>query len=61
MIDQQDLMDSKGADKVTPELKKFLNETRLKLKSSERRKFMAKVVRLWGRGLCRYDKLIQGR
>ena len=50
MIDHQDLLDSKGIDKFTPELKKLLNETRSKLNGSERRKFMAKVVRLLGRG-----------
>ena len=50
MIDQHDLLDSKGIDKLTPELKKLLNETRSKLNGSERRKFMAKVVRLLGRG-----------
>ena len=50
MIDQHDLLDSKGIDKRTPELKKLLNETRSKLNGSERRKFMAKVVRLSGRG-----------
>jgi hypothetical protein len=50
MIDQHDLLDSKGIDKLTPELKKLLNETRSKLNGCERRKFMAKVVRLLGRG-----------
>jgi hypothetical protein len=50
MIDQHDLLDSKGIDKLTPELKTLLNETRSKLNGSERRKFMAKVVRLLGRG-----------
>ena len=50
MIDQHDLLDSKGIDKLTPELKKLLNETRSKLNGYERRKFMAKFVRLLGRG-----------
>jgi len=50
MIDHQKLLDSKGIDTLTPELKKFLNETRSKLKGCERRKFMAKVVLLVGRG-----------
>ena len=50
MIDHQKLIDSKGIDNLTPELKKFLNETRSKLKGFERRKFMAKVVLLMGRG-----------
>jgi hypothetical protein len=50
MIDHQKLVDSKGIDSLTPELKKFINETRSKLKGCERRKFMAKVVLLMGRG-----------
>ena len=50
MIDQQEFLLSKGIDNLTPELKDLLNETRSKLKGSERRKFMAKVVRLMGKG-----------
>jgi hypothetical protein len=50
MIDQQRLFQSEGIEKLTAELKKFLNETRSKLKSCERRKFMAKVVLFMGRG-----------
>jgi len=50
MIDQQKLLDSKGIDNLTPEVKKILNETRSKLKGCERRKFMANVVLLMGRG-----------
>jgi hypothetical protein len=50
MIDQQAFAESKPIDNLTPELKEFLNETRSKLKGSERRKFMAKVVRLMGKG-----------
>jgi len=50
MIDHQELLDSQGIDKINPELKTFLNETRSNLKSSERRKFMAKVVLLMGKG-----------
>ena len=50
MIDHQRLFESEGIDKLTAELKKFLNETRSKLKSCERRKFMAKVVLFMGRG-----------
>jgi len=50
MLDHQKLLDLKSIDKLTPELKNFLNETRSKLKSCERRKFMANVARLMGRG-----------
>ncbi len=50
MIDQQDLLDLKSIDNLTPELKEFFNETLSKLKGNERRKFMAKVVRLLGKG-----------
>ena len=50
MIDHRDLLDSKSINNLTPELNTFLDETRSKLKGSERRKFMAKVVRLMGRG-----------
>ena len=50
MIDHRQLLDSKNIDNLTPELKTFLNETRSKLKGCERRKFMANVVRLMGRG-----------
>jgi hypothetical protein len=50
MIDHQKLLDAQAIDKLTPELKKFLNETRSNLKGSQRRKFMAKVVLLLGKG-----------
>ncbi len=50
MIDHQKLLDLKNTDRLTPELKNFINETRSKLKGCERRKFMAKVVRLMGKG-----------
>ena len=50
MIDHQDLLESKGIDNLTPELKELLNEARSKLKGSERRKFMAKVVLHLGKG-----------
>ena len=50
MIDHRNLLDSKSIEDLTPELKKFINETRSKLKGCERRKFMARVVRLMGRG-----------
>ncbi len=50
MIDHQKLLDSQAINKLTPELKNFLNETRSNLKGSKRRKFMAKVVLLLGKG-----------
>lgn len=50
MIDHQELLETAGIDNLTVELKKFLNETRSSLKGCERRKFMAKVVLLMGRG-----------
>jgi len=50
MIDHQKLLDLKSTDPLTPEFKNFINETRSKLKGCERRKFMAKVVRLMGKG-----------
>jgi hypothetical protein len=50
MIDHKKLLKSAGIDNLTAELKKFLNETRSRLKGCERRKFMAKVVLLMGRG-----------
>ena len=42
MIDHQKLLDSKAINKLTPELKKFLNETRSNLKGSQRRKVYSK-------------------
>jgi hypothetical protein len=50
MIDHQELLDSQSIKKLTPALKQFINETRSKLKDSERRKFMGKVVLLMGKG-----------
>jgi hypothetical protein len=50
MTEKQNLLDDKKISKLTPETKAFLNGTRSKLKGSERRKFMAKVVRLLGKG-----------
>ena len=50
MIDHQKLLNLKSTDRLTPELKNLINETRSKLKGCERRKFMAKVVRLMGKG-----------
>ena len=49
MVDHPNLFDFESINNLTVELKTFLNETRSKLKGSERRKFMAKVVRLLGR------------
>lgn len=50
MIDHRNLFKSESIKNLTPEMKTFLNETRSKLKGCERRKFMANVVRLMGRG-----------
>jgi hypothetical protein len=50
MFDHVKMLIPKAIDELTPELKKFLNETRSKLKGSERREFMANVVLLLGRG-----------
>ena len=50
MIDPLANLDSIDSLKLTPEMKSFLNETRSKLKGCERRKFMAKVVQLMGKG-----------
>jgi hypothetical protein len=50
MLDHEKMLIPEAIDKLTPELKKFLNETRSKLKGSERREFMANVVLLLGRG-----------
>ena len=55
MIDCPDLLDLdlnlKETNTLSPEMKSFLNEIRSNLKGSERRKFMAKVVRLMGKGI----------
>lgn len=50
MIDYPDLLNLEKIDKLSSEMKLFLNETRSNLKGSERRKFMAKVVLLMGKG-----------
>lgn len=50
MIDHRKLLESKSIENLTPELKKFINDTRSKLKGCERRKYMAHVVRLMGKG-----------
>lgn len=50
MIDYPDFLNLQKIDRLSPEMKLFLNETRSNLKGSERRTFMAKVVRLMGKG-----------
>jgi hypothetical protein len=50
MIDYSDFLNLEKINKLSPETKSFLNKTRSNLKGSERRKFMAKVVRLMGKG-----------
>jgi hypothetical protein len=50
MLDHEKLLIPEAIDELTSELKKFFNETRSKLKGSERREFMANVVLLLGRG-----------
>ena len=50
MHDHEKVLSPKAIDEITPALRKFLNETRSKLKGSERREFMANVVLLLGRG-----------
>lgn len=50
MFDHVKMEIPKVIDELTPELKKFFNETRSKLKGAERREFMANVVLLLGRG-----------
>ncbi len=51
MIDHRNLSDSESINNLTPpEMEIFLNETLSKLKGSERRKFMANVVCLMGKG-----------
>ena len=50
MRDHEKMSTPKAIGEITPELRKFLNETRSKLKGSERREFMANVVLLLGRG-----------
>jgi hypothetical protein len=54
MIDHRNLLNSENINNLTPEMQTFLNETRSKLKGSERRKFMANVVRLMGKGGQRF-------
>ena len=50
MRDHEKVLSPIAINEITPELRKFLNETRSKLKGSERREFMANVVLLLGRG-----------
>jgi len=50
MFDHVKMLIPKAIDELTPELKKFINETRSKLKGSQRREFMSNVVILLGRG-----------
>lgn len=50
MIDHQKLLDSQPINNLSPEFNKVLNETRSNLKGCKRRKFMAKIVLLLGKG-----------
>ena len=50
MVDQKKVDEIGAIGKITPELNKTLNETRNTLESSDRRMFMAKIVRLMGPG-----------
>ena len=50
MVDPLKMKDAIDTQQLTPEMKTFLNEIRSKLKGCERRKFMANVVQLMGKG-----------
>jgi hypothetical protein len=50
MSDHNAQIELPAIDELTPEIKKFLNETRDQLKGHERRQFMARVVKLLGFG-----------
>lgn len=50
MIDPEKNFDAIDRKPLSSEMKSFLNETRSKLKGCERRKFMASVVRVMGKG-----------
>jgi hypothetical protein len=50
MIDHSDMFTFEKINNLSSEVKRFFNQTRSNLKGSERRKFMAKVVRLMGKG-----------
>ena len=50
MADHKKVEEIGEIGEITPAMKKTLNETREALKSSERRMFMAKIVRLMERG-----------
>jgi len=50
MDDQKNATQHKSIGEITPELKTTLNETRAKLKGSDRRRFMAQIVLALGPG-----------
>jgi hypothetical protein len=50
MMIQDKIEKRKSILEITPELKEVLNETRSALKGSDRRKFMARIVKLLGPG-----------
>jgi DNA-binding protein Fis len=50
MADQEKGKEPIAIATITPELKKALNETRSKLKGSDRRRFMAQIVMALGPG-----------
>ena len=50
MDDQKNATQHKAIGEITPELKTTLNETRAKLKGSDRRRFMAQIVLALGPG-----------
>lgn len=50
MADQEKAKQPRTITTITPELKAVFNETRIKLKGSDRRRFMAQIVLALGRG-----------
>ena len=50
MDDQEKATEHEAIGEITPELKSILNETRAKLKGSDRRRFMAQIVLALGPG-----------
>ena len=50
MIDPKKMFEAIDSQGLSTEMKSFLNDTRSKLKGCERRKFMANVVQLMGKG-----------
>ena len=50
MDDHGQVKQPKTFAKITPELKAILNETKIKLKGSDRRRFMAQIVLTLGPG-----------